>query len=101
MPPDSGTSTSEFKITVVIIVIGTLMEGFSAFLTQLQTVNPAATWIGTSLAICGALLIVLKALGYSNGRVALKMASMAATNGPASPPQTLAVTATTSAAPPS
>lgn len=73
-----GTQTSEFKLTMVVIIVGIVMEAFAGILTQLQTANPTSTWVGVAMSVVGAVMILLKALGYTKSRTALKLGELAA-----------------------
>lgn len=72
-PAASGTTTSEFKLATVVIILGTILEGAAAVLHGLEGVV-AAPWIPAVLAVLGVLLQIASVLGYSSSRTAVKTA---------------------------
>jgi hypothetical protein len=54
-PNKPGTATTEFKLTVVVSVVGAIVAGLSLSLTQLQTIYPDARWIVVAVGLVGGL----------------------------------------------
>lgn len=72
-PAGAGSSTSEFKLTTLVVIIGTILEGAAGVLHALEGAV-AAPWIPAVLAIIGMLLQVASVLGYTSSRAAVKTA---------------------------
>lgn len=73
-PAASGTSTSEFKLATLAVIIGTALQGVSGVLISLQEAGFAAPWIPVVLAVVGVLLQIASVLGYTSSRAAVKTA---------------------------
>jgi hypothetical protein len=71
-PTAPGPQTSEFKLTVVALIVGAILEGASAVLHGLQEAGTQAPWIPGVLAVIGALLQVASIFGYQKGRAVVK-----------------------------
>lgn len=80
-PAAPGMSTSEGKLTVVAMVVGTLLESAAGLLHSLQDAGHAAPWFPAVLAIVGVLLQLATLLGYQRSRTLLK-ASVIASEAP-------------------
>jgi hypothetical protein len=80
-PTKQGLATSEGKLTLVVIVLGTVLEAVGAVLHAFQDAGAAAPWFPSVLAAIGALLTVASALGYQRSRSFIK-ATMIATEAP-------------------
>jgi hypothetical protein len=73
----AGTSTSEFKLAAVAMVLGTILEGAGAVLHALQDAGVQAPWIPAVLAALGVILQVASLFGYTKSRTILKAADIA------------------------
>lgn len=71
-----GTATSEFKMTAVVVILGTILDFIGITLETLQTqgVIPSGGWLSSVLVVVGSLLVLGKALGYTRSRTLLKLA---------------------------
>lgn len=76
-PADAGHTTSEFKLTTAVVVIGAVLEGAAGVLHAIQG-TVAAPWIPAVLAVIGVLLQIASVLGYTQSRAAVKTALIAA-----------------------
>lgn len=71
-PTASGMTTSEGKLTLFAMVLGTLLEALAGVLHTLQDAGHAAPWFPAVLAIVGVLLQLASVLGYQKARTVLK-----------------------------
>lgn len=71
-PTASGPSTSEGKLTLVAIILGTVLEGLAGVLHAVQDAGHAAPWFPAVLAVVGVLLQLATVLGYQKARTVLK-----------------------------
>ena len=81
-PTAPGMSTSEGKLTLVAIILGTVLEGLASVLPALQDSGHAAPWFPTALAVVGVLLQVASFLGYTKSRTILKATAIASESAP-------------------
>lgn len=72
----SGGSTSEFKLSAAVVVLGTIFSGIAATLGALQEYFPDAAWISIAAGLLAAAAAVL---GYSQSRGKVKVADILAT----------------------
>lgn len=80
-----GHKTSEFKLTRLVVIVGACLEALGIILETMQgawMLHPS--WLPSVLVVVGALMIVVKALGYERGRVLQKLAAIS--NGEPKPP---------------
>jgi hypothetical protein len=78
--PAPGSSTSEFKLTMLVLAIGAVLDGLSVTLEAVQSthlVDPSVHWFNACLAVTGTLMMLVKALGYTRSRTLVKMAALA------------------------
>lgn len=67
-----GMTTSEGKLTLAAVIIGTILEGLAGVLHTLQDAGHAAPWFPAVLAVVGVLLQLASVLGYTKARTVLK-----------------------------
>ena len=75
-----GATTSEFKLTVVVMALGACLDGVSVALDAVQAnhlVDPNAHWFAIALAVLGTTMTLVKALGYTRSRTMVKVAELA------------------------
>lgn len=73
-PSAPGTSTSEFKLTLIAFVLGTLLEGAAGVMHTVQDAGHGASWFPMVFAVLGALTQILGLFGYQKGRAVVKSA---------------------------
>lgn len=73
-----GVETSEYKLTRLIVIVGSLVAALGSVLEALASVGLFPRAVGIGLVIVGALTAVLKAMGYESARVKLKVAEVKA-----------------------
>lgn len=83
-PTTSGLSTSEGKLTLVAVIVGTILDAAAGLLHTLQDAGHAAPWFPAVLAVLGVALQLVSLLGYQKSRTLVK-AAIAAQDAPASP----------------
>lgn len=76
-PTAAGPSTSEFKLTALAIVIGSILEAVAGVMHSIQDAGMGASWFAMVFAILGALIQIAGLAGYQKGRVLLKAAALA------------------------
>jgi hypothetical protein len=74
----TGSSTSEFSLTKLVLVVGTLVTAIGTTLAVLPTVGVSGHWVGVALAGLAMVSKVLALLGYQNARTSLKQSELAA-----------------------
>lgn len=84
-PAAPGMSTSEGKLTLVAVVVGTILEALASVLHYAQDAGHAAPWFPAVLAVVGVLLQLATLMGYQKSRTLLK-ASIIASETPAPKP---------------
>lgn len=67
-----GMSTSEGKLTLIAVILGTILEGLAGVLHSVQDAGHAAPWFPAVLTVVGVLLQITTLLGYQKSRTALK-----------------------------
>lgn len=77
-PAAPGMSTSEGKLTLMAVIIGTILEGLAGVLHSVQDAGHAAPWFPAVLAVIGVLLQLASLLGYQKSRTLLKASVIAA-----------------------
>jgi hypothetical protein len=87
-PAAPGSTTSEFRLGAVVMVVGLCLEAAAGILHGLQDTIGGAAWFPTVLAVLGALIQVATFLGYNKGRVLTKAALVAADAPVIAPPKT-------------
>lgn len=80
-PSAPGLSTSEGKLTLIAVIVGTLLDAAAGLMQTLQDSGHAAPWFPTVLATLGVLLQLASLLGYQKARTLLK-ASIVASDAP-------------------
>lgn len=70
--PTPGLTTSEGKLTVIAVIVGTILEALAGVLHALQDSGHAAPWFPAVLAVVGVLLQLATVLGYQKARTVLK-----------------------------
>ncbi len=80
-PTTSGTSTSEFKLTIVAFIIGSLLETVAGVMHSLQDAGQGASWFPMVYAVLGALTQIAGLFGYTKSRTLVK-AAVAAQDAP-------------------
>lgn len=78
MEQTPGMQTSEGKLTIAALVLGTVLEGIAGVLDQLTAAGHAAGWFTVALLIVGGLLQVCSLLGYKASRTMVKVAAIRA-----------------------
>jgi hypothetical protein len=68
----AGLKTSEFKMSAAVVFVGAALEATAAALHSLSDAGVTAPWFSSVLAVVGALMMVLTALGYTKGRSVVK-----------------------------
>lgn len=72
-----GITTSEFKLSAAVILVGTVIDFISIGLATLRDQGVHGAWLTGALAICGTLMVIATALGYARSRVLVKLAGQA------------------------
>lgn len=78
MPLKPGSNTSEYRLTVVMILIGTVAEAAGGVFHSLQAHGVDAPWFPTALLVAGLVMQVSSLFGYVKGRAVLKAAALEA-----------------------
>lgn len=71
-----GEETSEFMLTKVVMAFGAILDIGGVLLEALRGSELQATWLPAAMMVCGSLLILAKALGYTRSRTVQKVAMM-------------------------
>jgi hypothetical protein len=75
MEQKPGSATSEFKLTAVVVLVGTVLDAIGISLEALRDNGiVTASWLSPVLVVVGSLLVLGKALGYTRSRTLLKLA---------------------------
>jgi hypothetical protein len=77
-PAAPGSSTSEFKLTIVAFVIGSLLELAAGIMHSIQDAGQGASWFPMVFSVLGALTQILGLFGYQKGRAVVKASLIAA-----------------------
>lgn len=80
-----GMSTSEGKLTLVAVVVGTILEALSGVLHYAQDAGHAAPWFPAVLAVVGVLLQLATVMGYQKARTVLKSTVVTSESAPPKP----------------
>lgn len=72
-----GSATSEFKLSAAVILIGTVIDFVSIGLGTLRDQGVQGAWLTGALAVCGTLMVIASALGYSRSRTLVKLSAQA------------------------
>jgi hypothetical protein len=75
-PLAPGLATTEGRLTVAAVIIGTVLEGVGAFLSHEQVTHAGSLGWAAAVAIAGALLQLCTIYGYSKGRTLLKQQAL-------------------------
>lgn len=67
-----GRTTSEYRLTVIAMTIGTILDGAAAVLHGLQDGGVSAPWFSIALAVLGTVTQVAALFGYQKSRTLLK-----------------------------
>jgi hypothetical protein len=78
VPAPSGTSTTEFKLTVAAMILGVVLETVATVLHSLQDAGVDKPWIPAVLAVIGALIQMASLFGYTKSRTVVKVAALTA-----------------------
>lgn len=79
METKAGVKTSEFYLTAIAMVIGTILEAVAVpLLERLAATNPQLGWVPFALIAAGALIQVAGLFGYQKSRADVKAAAAAA-----------------------
>lgn len=70
--PATGSSTSEFKLTVLAFIIGTVLDAVATVLHSLQDAGMSAPWFAIALAVLGTVTQVAALFGYTKSRTLVK-----------------------------
>lgn len=73
-----GSTTSEYRLTLAAIVIGTVAEAVAGILQSLQAQGVAAPWFPTALLVVGLVMQVAALFGYQKARAVVKVAALEA-----------------------
>lgn len=76
-PAAPGSSTSEFKLTVIAIAIGGILETAAGVMHSLQDSGQGASWFPMAFAVLGTLTQILGLFGYTKSRAIVKTALIA------------------------
>jgi len=71
-----GVQTSEGKLTIAAVILGTLLEGLGAFLTHEQAVHQTTVGWSVAVAIAGAMLQLCTIYGYTKSRTLVKQQAL-------------------------
>lgn len=77
MEQKPGSETSEFRLSAVVVLVGTLIDLASIALTTLRDQGVQGAWLTGALAVCGTLMVIATALGYARSRTLVKLSSQA------------------------
>jgi hypothetical protein len=83
-PSAAGHTTSEFKLTALAMIVGSILEAVAGVMHSLQDAGMGASWFAMAFAIIGALIQIAGLAGYQKGRTLLK-AAMLASDAPTNP----------------
>lgn len=86
-PAAAGSSTSEFKLTIAAMIVGTLLDAAAGILHTLQDAGVSAPWFTIALACLGTITQIFALFGYNKGRVLTKAALIAADQAAAPSPK--------------
>lgn len=76
MEPTPGIKTSEFLVTAVLLILGSILDGAGIVLNALQESGTVqAGWLPVALVAAGTGLMLVKALGYTRSRTMVKLAA--------------------------
>ncbi len=76
-PAAPGTSTSEFKLTIVAFILGSLLETAAGVMHSIQDAGQGASWFPMVLSVLGAMTTICGLFGYQKGRAVVKSALIA------------------------
>lgn len=79
-----GSSTTEFKLTVAAMILGTILECVAAVLHGLQDAGVDKPWMAIVFAVIGVLLQMASLFGYQKARALVKSSALLA-DAPANP----------------
>jgi hypothetical protein len=77
--PTPGSTTSEFKLTKIVVYAGIatqVLGGLITVLTVVQGLAPHLAWVGVVLVVAGKIATVLKSISYDETRQAIKVAAI-------------------------
>jgi len=75
----AGQQTSEFKLTVWVVILGTVLDAVAVAVGTLQQQGVESKWLAGAMLVAGTGMMLVKALGYTRSRTMLKLAEMAPT----------------------
>lgn len=75
-PGKPGNTTSEFKLSGLVAILGALLAGATVMLGALQDAFPTAGWIGVA---AGVVAMAASVLGFAKSRSTVKAADIMAT----------------------
>lgn len=76
--PTPGKETSEFSLTKLVLIVGSVVTGAGVVLEGLAQAGVGEKWIGLALVIVGSLTNLLRIAGYQSGRNQFKTAALEA-----------------------
>lgn len=83
-PAAPGGSTSEFKLALVGMILGALMDAAGGILHTLQDTGMTSPWFAIAIAVLGTITQVMALFGYTKSRTIIK-AAIAASDAPTLP----------------
>ena len=77
-----GSSTSEFKLTAVVVFLGAALDVAGIVLDAIKDAGVSTgAWVPVSALVVGTLLMLLAKLGYTRSRTLVKIAEATASKG--------------------
>jgi hypothetical protein len=70
--PGAGKESSEFQLTKMVVIVGTVVTALGGVLEVLAQVGVGEKWVGIALMGIGVAAKVLRVAGYEKGRNDLK-----------------------------
>lgn len=76
MEQKPGTQTSEFKLTVAVMILGAVLDGIGVALGTLKDAGMTYQWLPLALVVVGSAITLFKAMGYTRSRTLQKLAEL-------------------------
>jgi hypothetical protein len=70
---EAGKGSSEFKLTVWVVILGTIFDSIAIGLGTLQEHGVAGKWLAGGIFLVSTVMMLLKALGYTRSRTLVKL----------------------------